>query len=63
MVLRYGEKTDKLEDNFMPMMKAAVMRKPGVVEVSLIDKPEPQSGEILLKVEACAICGLSLIHI
>lgn len=38
-------------------MKAAVINKPGEVIVQDVPKPAPQSGEVLLKVEACALCG------
>lgn len=38
-------------------MQAAVMRKPGVIEVTSVPCPEPKAGEVLLKVEACALCG------
>ncbi|OGV62971.1 MAG: hypothetical protein A2283_00120 [Lentisphaerae bacterium RIFOXYA12_FULL_48_11] len=38
-------------------MKAAVIKKPGVVVVEDVPTPEPAAGEVLLKVEACAICG------
>jgi L-iditol 2-dehydrogenase len=38
-------------------MKAAVIKKPGVVEVEEVPMPKPAAGEVLLKVEACAICG------
>jgi L-iditol 2-dehydrogenase len=38
-------------------MKAAVIKKPGVIVVEEIPTPKPGPGEVLLKVEACAICG------
>lgn len=38
-------------------MKAAVIKKPGNIVVEEIEKPKPGSGEVLLKVNACAICG------
>jgi len=38
-------------------MKAAVIKAPGVIEVEEIPTPQPLEGEVLLKVEACAICG------
>jgi len=38
-------------------MKAAVIKKPGVVKIEEVSKPKPSEGEVLLKVEACALCG------
>jgi len=38
-------------------MKAAVIKKPGVVEIEDVPTPEPAEGEVRLKVEACALCG------
>ncbi|MFI4912262.1 MAG: alcohol dehydrogenase catalytic domain-containing protein [Sedimentisphaeraceae bacterium JB056] len=38
-------------------MKAAVIKKPAVIEIENVEKPSPQTGEVLLKVEACALCG------
>jgi len=38
-------------------MKAAVIKEPGVIEVMDVPKPVPAEGEVLLKVEACALCG------
>jgi L-iditol 2-dehydrogenase len=38
-------------------MKAAVIKKPGVIEIEEVQTPEPAEGEVLLKVEACALCG------
>ena len=38
-------------------MKAAVIKKPGVIEIETVPTPEPGPGEVLLKVEACALCG------
>ena len=38
-------------------MKAAVIKKPGVVEVEEVQTPKPADGEVLLKIEACALCG------
>lgn len=38
-------------------MKAAVIEKPGTIVVEEFTTPSPASGEVLLKVEACAICG------
>ncbi len=38
-------------------MKAAVIKKPGDIVVEDFPTPSPQKGEVLLKVDACAICG------
>ena len=38
-------------------MKAAIIKKPGVINVEEVTKPNPNKGEVLLKVEACALCG------
>ena len=38
-------------------MKAAVIKKPGVIEIEEVQTPEPAEGEVLLKIEACALCG------
>ncbi len=38
-------------------MKAAVIQKLGSIEVQEVPTPAPAAGEVLLKVEACALCG------
>ncbi len=38
-------------------MKAAVIKSPGVIEIEEYRKPVPGKGEVLLKVDACALCG------
>jgi L-iditol 2-dehydrogenase len=38
-------------------MKAAVIKGPGVVVVEEVPTPRPGDGEVLLKIEACALCG------
>jgi L-iditol 2-dehydrogenase len=38
-------------------VKAAVIKKPGVIEVEEVPTPEPANGEVLLKIETCALCG------
>jgi len=38
-------------------MKAAVIKKPGVIHVEEVPTPKPAAGEVLLKIEACALCG------
>jgi L-iditol 2-dehydrogenase len=38
-------------------MKAAVILKPGVIAIQDLPTPTPGPGDVLLKVEACALCG------
>lgn len=38
-------------------MKAAIIKEPGVIVVEEVPKPAPAVGEVLLKVQACALCG------
>jgi L-iditol 2-dehydrogenase len=38
-------------------MRAAVIKKPGVIVVEEVAAPEPKAGEVLLRVDACALCG------
>lgn len=38
-------------------MKAAVIKKPGQIAIEEVPVPKPGDGEVLLKVEACALCG------
>lgn len=38
-------------------MKAAVIKRPGVIEIEEVPTPTPAVGEVLLKVKACALCG------
>jgi L-iditol 2-dehydrogenase len=38
-------------------MKAAVILKPGVIAIQDLPIPTPGPGDVLLKVEACALCG------
>lgn len=38
-------------------MKAAVIQKPGEIVVQEVPAPAPGDGEVLLKVQACALCG------
>lgn len=38
-------------------MKAAVIKKPGQILIEEVPVPKPGEGEVLLKVEACALCG------
>ena len=39
------------------IMKAAIIKQPGTIVVEEFPIPTPANGEVLLKVEACAICG------
>ncbi len=41
-------------------MKTAYVREPSVVAVSETEDPRPSSGEILVRMEACGICGSDL---
>jgi len=38
-------------------MKAAIIKEPGVIKIEEVAKPSASAGEVLLKVEACALCG------
>lgn len=38
-------------------MKAALIKKPGQIAIEDVPIPKPGAGEVLLKVEACALCG------
>lgn len=38
-------------------MKAAVIKKPGQIVIEEVPVPKAGAGEVLLKVEACALCG------
>jgi Zn-dependent alcohol dehydrogenase len=39
-----------------PLMRAAVMREPGVVSIERIDRPVPAAGEVLVRLVATGIC-------
>jgi len=41
-------------------MKAAVLVAPGKLEVREMPNPQIQSGEVLIRVKACAVCGTDL---
>lgn len=41
-------------------MKAAVLRKPGVISIEDIETPKVGRGEVLVKVNYCGICGSDL---
>ncbi|HZK66097.1 MAG TPA: alcohol dehydrogenase catalytic domain-containing protein, partial [Chloroflexota bacterium] len=38
-------------------MKAVVYLRPGVIEVRDVPKPEPEPGEVLIRVRATGVCG------
>ena len=38
-------------------MKAAVIKEPGIIAIENVVNPKPAKGEVLLKVNACALCG------
>jgi len=38
-------------------MKAAIIKSPGIIAVENYEMPVPGKGEVLLKVDACALCG------
>jgi L-iditol 2-dehydrogenase len=38
-------------------MLAACLEQPGIVEVKEVEKPKVKEGEVLLKIDACALCG------
>jgi 2-desacetyl-2-hydroxyethyl bacteriochlorophyllide A dehydrogenase len=41
-------------------MKAAVIKSPGEVAVETVDDPTPRSGEVVVEVAACGLCGTDL---
>jgi 2-desacetyl-2-hydroxyethyl bacteriochlorophyllide A dehydrogenase len=41
-------------------VKAVVVEEPNRVEVRSIDDPEPGAGDVIVRVEACGICGTDL---
>jgi 2-desacetyl-2-hydroxyethyl bacteriochlorophyllide A dehydrogenase len=41
-------------------MKAALISEPGVVSIADVADPEPGTGEVLIEVAACGICGTDL---
>lgn len=45
------------DSKVLKKMKAAVIKQPGIIVVEEFATPVPASGEVLLKVDACAICG------
>lgn len=41
-------------------MRAAIIEKPGEIQIGRVDDPTPGSGEIVVQVGACGICGTDL---
>ena len=41
-------------------MKAAVIEKPNELKVQSIEDPTPKAGEVVVKVDACGICGTDI---
>ena len=41
-------------------MKTASVKEPSVISVDDVDKPQLESGEILVQMQACGICGSDL---
>ena len=41
-------------------MRAAVLEEPGELEIRDVDTPEPDHGEVLVRVRACGVCGTDL---
>ena len=41
-------------------MQAAIVRAPGQVEIAEVPDPVARAGEIVVKVEACGVCGTDL---
>lgn len=44
----------------MEMMKAAVLKDIGILETEKVPKPIPNTGEVVVKVSACGVCGSDL---
>jgi len=38
-------------------LKAAVLYKPGDIQVQEVEIPEPGAGEVLIRIQACGVCG------
>lgn len=38
-------------------MKAAILYKPGDIQVQEVEPPEPGPGEVLIRIKACGVCG------
>ena len=41
-------------------MRAAVIKSAGTVSVETVDDPTPGSGEVVVEVAACGLCGTDL---
>jgi threonine dehydrogenase-like Zn-dependent dehydrogenase len=44
----------------MPSMRAALIGGPGQIGAGTRERPEPDAGEVRVRVEACGICGSDL---
>jgi len=44
-------------------LKAAVLRKPNRFSVEELETPSPSSGEVLVRVKACGICGSDVVRL
>jgi L-iditol 2-dehydrogenase len=45
-----------MEESMGGMCRAGVMTAPGQLEMREVPRPDPQPGEVLVRIEACAIC-------
>lgn len=41
-------------------MKAAIVEKPGEIRVDSVEDPTPRTGEVVIRVGACGVCGTDL---
>ena len=41
-------------------MKAAILKRPGVISVEDMETPKAGNGEVVVKVSYCGICGSDL---
>jgi L-iditol 2-dehydrogenase len=45
-----------MEDSMGEICRAGVITAPGQLEIREVPRPEPQPGEVLVRIDACAIC-------
>src|SRR6202011_2877439 len=55
-----AEAADSRADYGSGEMKAVVFEKPGQIDVTRVADPTPEASDVILKVEACGICGTDL---